>query len=93
MGDLAPGPGVVEGPRFQATCFSREEAIALAGRCGVQYEEHGWLAARLREAASAWPDLADQVVVVIVREVFAGSATDEEVLASLREVPPWLLGT
>ena len=92
MGDHVPGPGMVEGRRFQATCLTREEAIDWAGRCGDQHQEQTWLAARLREAASAWCELADGALIVVVREVLEGSTTDDEVHASLRSLPAWLLG-
>jgi len=90
MGDQVPGPGAIEGRRFQTACFSRQEAIDWASRCGSQYQEQEWLATRLREAALAWSGLADRVVVVVVREVFDGSTMDEEVQASLAVVPRWL---
>ena len=48
MGDSVPGPGAVEGRRFQATCLSPGQAAGWAGRCGGQFAEQGWLAARLR---------------------------------------------
>ncbi len=90
MGDRVPGPGTVEGVRFQSSCFSRKEAIDWAGRCGNQHQEQDWLAARLREAASAWSGVADHVVVAVVREALDGSTLDEEVWASLGVVPAWL---
>src|SRR5262245_48229298 len=66
MGDRVPGPEAVWGVRFQTSCFSREEAIEWAARCGSQFQEEAWLAARLREAASAWSGRVEQVVVVVV---------------------------
>jgi hypothetical protein len=90
MGDRIPGPGTVEGRRFQATCLTREETIGWAGHCGTQFEEQIWLATRLREAATARKDLANPAVIVIVREVLGSTTTDEEVLASLGAVPGWL---
>jgi hypothetical protein len=92
MGDRVPGPGVIEGKRFQATSFSRAEAIDWASQCGNQFQEHDWLATRLREAASAWSGLVDQVVIVVVREVFDVSTKDDELRASLSAVPRWLSG-
>jgi hypothetical protein len=91
MGDQVSGPGTIEGQRFQATCFSRQEAIDWAGRCGSQHQEHDWLAARLREAASAWSGLVDRVVVVVVREIFQNSTLDEDIQASFAVAPTWLL--
>ena len=92
MGDLVPGPGTVEGRRFQTTCLSREKAVEWAGRCDSQCQEQVWLATRLREAAAAWTGLADRAVIVVVREVLEVSATDEEVQAALGLVPAWLSG-
>jgi hypothetical protein len=90
MGDQVPGPGVIAGRRFQASCMSPEEAVEWAGRCGGQFPEQLWLAARLREAAEAWRPAVGPSVVVVLREVLGASSTDEEVLASLHGVPLWL---
>ena len=93
MGDQVPGPGDVSGQRYEATCFTRSEAMAWAARCGNQWPEQQWLATRLREGASASSGLADRVVIVVVREVLGSSTTDEEVQASLGVVPGWLSGS
>lgn len=90
MGDLIPGPDACEGSRFQAACMSPNEARAWAGRCGQQFPEQESLAARLREAAAAWEGTLEPRVVLVVREVVGPSATDEEIIASLRQAPPWL---
>lgn len=90
MGDRVPGPGMVKGRRFQATCLSRAEAIDCAAHCGGQFQEEEWLGARLREAALAWNDLVEPITVVVVRQVLDGSATDEEIRAALGVVPSWL---
>jgi hypothetical protein len=89
MGDLVPGPEAVEGQRYQADCLLPEQALAWASRCGVQFAEEQWLASRLREAAMAWGRAGPRVVVV-VRELFDNSTTDEEVTASLNVIPEWL---
>ena len=93
MGDKVPGPGAVEGRRFEVTCFSPEEAVDWAHRCGNQFQEQEWLAARLREAASAWSGLTDRLIVVLVREVFDASTREEEVQTALGVVPTWLQST
>lgn len=93
MGNEVPGPRAVEGRRFEATCLSCEESLDWARRCGRQFEEQKWLSARLREAATAWSSLTDRLAVAIVREVFDGSATDEEIQAALYHVPGWLTQT
>lgn len=92
MGDGVPGPGAIEGQRFQVACFTREQAVAWAARCGTQFQEEGWLAARLREAGSAGGDSSGPVLLVVVREVLGGSALDEEILAARDVVPRWLAG-
>lgn len=89
MGDLVPGPEEVHGRKYQAACFSPEQALAWAEQCGHQFPEQEWLASRLREAAAVWS--ADRPrVIVLVREVVGGSTTDEEITASLAVVPAWL---
>jgi hypothetical protein len=88
-GDLVPGPGAVDGRRYQVTCLSAEQALAWAGRCGHQFVEQEYLAARLREAAVGWGG-DERLAIVIVREVLGGTTTDDEVEASLSVVPEWL---
>jgi hypothetical protein len=90
MGDLATGPQVTRGNRFEAHCGSPAEAFVWADRCGNQFPEQRWLAMRLREAAGAWQLHAGSAVVLLVREVLGASTTDEEVTASLQVVPEWL---
>src|SRR5207248_11179845 len=46
MGDQVPGPAAVAGRRFQASCMSPEDAAEGAGRCGSQFPEQLWQAAR-----------------------------------------------
>jgi hypothetical protein len=90
MGNLVPGPGAVEGGRFQATTLAPGEALAWADQCGRQHQEQEWFAARLREAATAWEGMAEQYVVIVVREVIGGSTTDGELRDSFSRVPAWL---
>src|SRR5579871_4396039 len=77
MGYAVPGPGAVEGRQFQATCFSPASANAWADRCGNQFAEQGWLAARLREAAAGWGTVTEEYAVVVIREAVDASATDD----------------
>src|SRR5262245_7617583 len=79
MGDLVPGPGGVVGQRYQATCLTPEDAVSWSQRCGQQFQEQKWLAARLREAAAAWGTITERYAVVVVREVIGASSMDEEV--------------
>jgi hypothetical protein len=90
MGDKVPGPGVVEGRTFQASCFTPAQARAWADQCGRQFAEEKWLARRLKEAAAGWGTVSEHYAVVVTREVVGGSTLDEEVKASLRGVPAWL---
>jgi hypothetical protein len=90
MGDEVPGPGAVDGKRFQVACLSPRRAVSWAGQCGSQFPEQQWLARRLREAARGWGSVAEPLAVVMVREVLGASITDEEVRAALHGVPSWL---
>ena len=92
MGNLVPGPGAVEGRRFQAAYFSPEEARTWADQCGNQWPEQEWFAARLREAAEAWGLVVDRRAVVVIRAALDSSATDEDVRATSEAVPDWLAG-
>lgn len=89
-GDQIPGPGAVEGRRFQAACLSPAQAREHADRCGGQYAEQGWLAVRLREAAAGWGGVAEPYAVVVIREAVGASPTDDEVRAAAESVPGWL---
>jgi hypothetical protein len=92
MGNEVPGPGAVDGKRFQVTCLSPGQALSWAGQCGSQFPEQQWLASRLREAAEGWVSVAEPLAVVVVREVLGASTTDDEIRAALRGVPNWLSG-
>lgn len=89
MGDLLPDE-VVEGRQYQAVCLLPAQAEACAARCGQQFFEQGWLAARLREAAINCASIAEQRVVVVLREVVGPTTIDEEVRQSLSVIPAWL---
>jgi hypothetical protein len=89
MGNLVPGPNAIEGTSYQIACFTPEEALSWADQCGHQFAEQEWLASRLREAAGVWSSQKPRVVVVL-REVVAACAIDEQVLASFQIVPEWL---
>jgi hypothetical protein len=91
MGDQVPGPGAVEGQRFQATCLSPDQAVEWADRCGNQFAEQGWLSSRLLEAASVNRDSGERYCVLIAREVFGSSVTDDELRAAAGSIPPWLI--
>src|SRR5262249_4798702 len=90
MGNLVPGPGCMNGTRYQVTCLRPEQATEWAEQCGDQFPEQGWLASRLREAAAGWALMTDRRVVVAIREVIGPSTTDDEVRESLGRIPGWL---
>lgn len=90
MGDAVPGPDAVDGRRFSATCLAPSDAAVWAEQCGSGSVEEGWLSSRLREAAAAWEGVADERVVVVVREVLGPLVTEEEVQAAASSVPTWL---
>jgi hypothetical protein len=90
MGDKVPGPGTLSGQRFQASCLSSSDAAAWAAKCGEQFDEERWLAIRLQEAVKACQPSVDTAVLVILREVLGASISDEDMAASLSEVPAWL---
>ena len=89
MGDEVPGPGKVEGRRYQAACLSSSEAVAWADHLGNQWPEQEWFAIRLREAVGSG-SVADRFAVVVVRDVLGGSTTDGEIFDAMRGVPAWL---
>jgi hypothetical protein len=90
MGGTIPGPGAIQGKRFQATSLSPGHALAWAGQCGRQFAEHVWMASRLREAATCWETVAEQREIIVIREVSGASISDDEVRASLCSLPAWL---
>jgi hypothetical protein len=91
LGNVLLGPQPFWARRFQTASFSREEAKAWAERCGEQFQEQVWLAARLREAAQVWQPLPSAPsVVVVIREVLGVSISDEDIIPSLGVVPSWL---
>jgi hypothetical protein len=56
-----------------------------------QWRETDWFIARLRETIEAWQKLVERAALVVLRYVVDGSATDEEVVKSLRICPAWIL--
>jgi hypothetical protein len=53
-------------------------------------QECKWLRARIREASDAWEPICGRSVIVVVREVLGGLVMDEEVEASVNQIPNWL---
>lgn len=90
MGDEVPGPGAVQGRKYQATVLTPNEAIAWADKIYNQFDEQKCLKARLREAANAKEKLVKDEVIVVIREVWDVFARDEQYLAAFQIVPTWL---
>jgi hypothetical protein len=80
----------VSGRRFEACCLSLSEAAALPVTRHRQFPEQSWLLCRLQEASTAWEKLAENALILIVREVFSGSTLDREVVDALAHVPDWI---
>lgn len=90
MGDVVPGPHAVSGRRYMMCCMTPAEALHWADTRSDQFHEYRWLAARLREASSAWEGLVERRTVVVMRDAVGLSTEDDEVTPSLTGVPPWL---
>lgn len=103
MGDLfsrwltppnGPGPLALYANRYQIFAYGlpdqRRLAQFLANAGPQQWTETDWFIGRLREAIMAWHELVERAVLVVLRYVVDGSASDEEVTASLRVNPAWL---
>jgi hypothetical protein len=83
-------PSIPSASNCGLTARTPEESATWASQCGDQFPEQRWLASRFQEASEAWRPLVVSTVIVVLREVLGGSATDEEVTASLKGVPQWL---
>jgi hypothetical protein len=103
MGDLfdqwltppdGPTPLVVYADRFQLFGYALpdrgrlSEHLASAGP--QQSPEEDCFVRCLHEAVTAWQELVERAVVVVLRQNFQASALDEEVVASLSNIPEWL---
>ena len=95
MGDVVPALGqpdaeVVSGDRFEACCHRPPVTVHAPTWGGEPVQATEWLAARVREASAAWAKIAPDGVLVVLREVTGGTVTDDELVASLEDVPGWL---
>jgi len=54
--------------------------------------ETKWLYNRVNEAISAWSELEENRLVVLVRSVIRGLFTDQEIVDSLKTIPHWWNG-
>ena len=102
MGDLfsrwltppnCPGPVSVYANRFEVFAYGLPDdgclANCLAAAGAQQSPETDWFIARLREAVSAWELLVPSATLVVIRSVVGRSASDEEVVVSLKTCAPW----
>jgi len=90
MGDALPGPSKREGKDFQFAVFDRVSALDWAKRCGDQFEEEAWFAARLNEAVAVREIIIADRAIIVIREVLGCSTSDDEVRDSLSSIPSWL---
>jgi hypothetical protein len=103
MGDLyprwltppsGPAPLTIHANRFEIYGYVLPDGgrlrYHLLNAGPQQWEESDWYASKLSEAVGAWQGLVDRAVLVVMREVFGGLTTDEELVASLDRVPDWL---
>jgi hypothetical protein len=103
MGDLflrwltppdGPVPFSVHANQHQIFAYGLPDGGRLARHLAdagpQQWTETDWFIARLREAIVAWEKLVDRAALIVLRRVFDGSVSDEQVTASLRTVPDWL---
>jgi hypothetical protein len=89
MGDLVPGPEAVQGRRYQVACFSADQALAWAEQCGGAVRRADLVL--LPASRGRWGmGGAEQRTVVVLREAFDASTTDEQVKASFGAIPEWL---
>jgi hypothetical protein len=88
--DAFPEPQIVSGRRFEACCLPAVRVREWSKQVDRQFPEQEWFANRIREASRAWQPSMSESVVLIVREVLGGSATDEEIAQSFLSIPEWL---
>jgi hypothetical protein len=80
---------------YELFCLSlplSKEADETLRRISVegQHDEDRWFGKFTLEAASAWEGFADTAVIAFLRRVTGGSATDDEIRASMEMVPEWI---
>jgi len=94
-GDLVPRLRVesvkeVVGKRYEI-CIHELPVEAGKHMIGASLtQECKWLRARIREASDAWEPMCGRSVIVVVREVLGGSVLDDEIEASVNQIPEWL---
>ncbi len=84
--------GWVSGHRFEACCLSVNQATRRAALL-ISSQEEAWMANRLKEASKAWRPLIQDAAIVVTREVFGGSTTDNEFVAAVDGGPGWIKAT
>ena len=89
-----PPPLAIYADRFEVYGYSLPDGghldrhLTTAGP--QQFGEYDRFVSRLQEAVGAWQEVAEQAVLIVLREVGGGLVTDEELTASLSYVPEWL---
>lgn len=88
------GPLYVHANRFEVFGYGLPDEGRLAAHLGSagpqQFPETDWIVTHLREAVSAWEELAPRTALVVLRRAVNISVLDEEVVASLNVCPNWL---
>jgi hypothetical protein len=89
-------PLCIYGDRFVVCSYTLPDGGRLARLLKTagpqQFPEYDLFITRLREAVGSWEGVVDRAVLIVLREVFGGLVTDEEVIASMSVLPDWLTG-
>jgi hypothetical protein len=70
--------------------WGRKVDETFARLAGTHQQETCWSLWRLKECVFAWGKIVPNSTIFVVRQIVAGLVTDEELTASLEEVPDWL---
>jgi hypothetical protein len=103
MGDIfhywlkPPGgftPIILHGNKFEVFAYALPDdnflARHLEGIKHQQFDEYDLLKTRLLEAVRSWDRIVNQSIIVLLREVFGGIITDEELLNSMNQDHDWI---
>ena len=93
--DGGPGPIIAHGDRFEIFGYPVPDGdrlrrhLSQAGQ--QQFPEYDDNVNRLQRALETRENLTDQAVILVLREVFGGLVTDEELAESIARIPTWLM--
>ncbi|MGC3966562.1 MAG: hypothetical protein QM775_04090 [Pirellulales bacterium] len=95
--DLEVEPLRVFGNRYEVECLVVTSASAylpgIDSAIGRLRETHRqetcWALRTFRDCLTAWDSLTPESTIIASREVFGGSVMDDEVVDSLKQIPPW----